>query len=186
MENIDRKIRVYSLPGVTSTRCFRKLYGVIDNSTIVLEWLDTTLAELRYKPNDIGTHSLIASVIRAAITSCVVLVGSKYLNIGNILPFSIGSDSITAKVGDLGLVVPVGEPINAQPYAMRAPEGFLGQACAEWSQVWAEEGIKTVEMSNQLRDLLRLMLIHNPDKRSSASSVLASREPQDLENLVSV
>lgn len=34
-------------------------------------------------------------------------------------------------------VVPSGSLLNAQPYAMRAPEVFLGQACAEPSQAWA-------------------------------------------------
>ncbi|OQE00361.1 hypothetical protein PENVUL_c053G04969, partial [Penicillium vulpinum] len=178
----------------------------------------------------------------------------------NILLSGTGSDSITAKVGDLGLVVPAGELLNAQPYAMRAPEVFLGEACAGPSQVWAvaamllcwiktgvlgmwdsphpllnmpwsmakikrlfpnwkiptpdevnghflkaslniavnlgkcvpelqailpfDKETKTMEMPNQLRDLLRFMLVHDPGKRPSASSVLASRELRAFENLM--
>jgi serine/threonine protein kinase len=158
------------------------------------------------------------------------------------------------------VVVPVGNLFNAQPYAMRAPEVFLGQACAEPSQIWAvaamllcwirpgvlgvwnspnplineawcmakikrlfphwnlpssdevkghtlkaavdsagslskevlglqeivpfDEETKKVEMPQQLRDLLRLMLVPNPVKRPSASSVLASTEFRAFENLV--
>lgn len=74
----------------------------------------------------------------------------------NILLSEIRTNRVIAKVGDLGLgeklsveeiyvhtftytciVVPVGELFNAQPYAMRAPEVFLSQACTEPSQVWA-------------------------------------------------
>lgn len=47
-----------------------------------------------------------------------------------------------------------------------------------------DEETKTVEMPNQLRDLLRFMLIHDPVKRLSASSVLVSRELRAIENLV--
>ncbi|KAK4861534.1 hypothetical protein LT330_003569 [Penicillium expansum] len=141
MLNLERELHAYRLPGVASTQCFRKMYDVIDNNAIALEWLDTTLAELKYHPNDIGTHPLIVSVLRAALSSCAVLEDSKYVNTdykpANILLSGIGSDCITAKVGDLGLVVPVDHLYNAQPYAMRAPEVFLGQACTEPSQVWA-------------------------------------------------
>ncbi|CAI7573741.1 unnamed protein product [Penicillium glandicola] len=262
--NLEREIHAYRLPGVASTQCFRKMYDEIDDSTIALEWLDTTLAELKYRPNDMGTHSLMISVIRAALTSCVILEGSKYVNTdykpANILLSGIGSDYMIAKVGDLGLVVPVGELRNAQPYAMRAPEVLLGQTCAEPSQVWAvaamllcwikpgvlgmwgsthpflnvpwsmakikrlfpdwnipspddvdghflkaavncakslgetkpelqailsfDEEIKTTEMPNELRDLLRFMLIHNPAKRPSASSVLVSRELRAFEDII--
>lgn len=71
----------------------------------------------------------------------------------NILLSGIRSSHVVAKVGDLGLgkqclwsrrastnnltVVPAGYLLNAQPYAMRAPEVFLGRACIEVSQVWA-------------------------------------------------
>lgn len=77
----------------------------------------------------------------------------------NILLSGIQTGYVTAKVEDSGLgeypqdqpalipllqllidrplVVPSGSLLNAQPYAMRAPEVFLGHACAEPSQVWA-------------------------------------------------
>ncbi|CAG8937788.1 unnamed protein product [Penicillium salamii] len=262
IEDMDREIRTYRLPGVASAECFREMYDVIDNRTIALEWLDTTLAEMKYQP-DIYTYSLIILVLRAALTSCVVLGGHKYVNTdykpANILVSGISSGHVTVKVGDLGLV-PVGNLFHAQPYAMRAPEVFLGQACTEPSQVWAvaamllcwikpgvlgiwnnplpvtnaawcmakirrlfphwnipssdevddcslkvavdsakslskavpdlqailpfDEEAKKVEMPQQLRDLLRFMLVPNPVERPSASSVLASREFRAFENVV--
>ncbi|XHF99305.1 hypothetical protein AWENTII_002812 [Aspergillus wentii] len=140
IQNMDRECQTYRLPGVVSAECFRKLYDVIDDSTIALEWLDTTLAEVKYQPNRC-TYSLIKTVLKAALTSCVVLEGHQCVNTdykpANILLSGIYTGHVTAKVGDLGLVVPVGNLFNAQPYAMRAPEVFLGQACTEPSQVWA-------------------------------------------------
>lgn len=41
-----------------------------------------------------------------------------------------------------------------------------------------------VEMPQQLKDLLRFMFVLDPTKRPSASSVLASRELQEFENLL--
>jgi hypothetical protein len=35
------------------------------------------------------------------------------------------------------IVFPSGQRINVQPFAMRAPEVFLGKACTGPSQVWA-------------------------------------------------
>jgi len=81
MENMKRELQTYNLPGVASTECFRKMYDVIDNRTIALEWLDITLAGMEYKP-DKYTYSLIASVLRATLTSCVVLGGHGYVNTG--------------------------------------------------------------------------------------------------------
>lgn len=94
---------------------------MIDNTTIALEWLDTTLAEVEYKPNT-HVYSLIMSVLRAALTSCLVLENQKHVNTGmipshlkwrllivldykpaNILLSGVGSNCVTAKVGDLGL-----------------------------------------------------------------------------------
>lgn len=150
------------------------------------------------------------------------------------------------------VVVPDGYLYNAQPYAMRAPEVFLGQPCTKLSQVWAvaalllcwikpgvlgawdsphplindawcmaklrrlfpewhiptpeqvqrptlksavesavllsedEDGPRWIapfaeetekfEMPDQLRDLLRLMLVVDSRQRPSASAVLESKE----------
>jgi hypothetical protein len=49
---------LYRLAGVASTECFREMYDVVDNNTIALEWLDTTLANVAYQP-DKCTYSLI-------------------------------------------------------------------------------------------------------------------------------
>lgn len=47
-----------------------------------------------------------------------------------------------------------------------------------------DEETEKVEMPQQLKDLLRFMFVLDPIKRPSASSVLASRELQDFENLL--
>ncbi|KAJ5795040.1 hypothetical protein N7457_001639 [Penicillium paradoxum] len=264
-ENLQREVKIYGLPCVASAECFRKMYEKIDDSTIALEWLDTTLAEVEYHPG-MRIYSIIKSVLKAAFTSCVVLEDHKHVNTdykpANILLSNIDTDRVIAKVGDLGLVVPVGELLNAQPYAMRAPEVFLGEACTESSQVWAvaamllcwikpgvlgawdsphplineawsiakiqrlfphweiptlemvkgdtlkvavnsaqslsievpelqailpfDEETKKVDMPQKLRDLLRFILVPDPEKRPSASTVLASREFRDFEHSVSV
>ncbi|KAF3020835.1 hypothetical protein E8E15_006980 [Penicillium rubens] len=264
-KNIQREVLTYCLPGIASAKCFRKMYDIIDDSTIALEWLDTTLAEVEYHPS-IRTYSLIGTFLRAAFASCVVLEEHRHINTdykpANILLSDIRTDRAIAKVGDLGLVVPVGELFNAQPYAMRAPEVFLGNACTEPSQVWAvaamllcwikpgvlgvwdsphpllneawsmakiqrlfphweipppeivkddilkaavdcarslckktpellailplDEETKRVEMPQQLRDLLRFILVPDPKARPSASSVLASTEFGRFENYVNV
>lgn len=57
------------------------MYDVIDESTVVLEWLDTTLAELDYKP-DMHTYRLIKTVLKAALNSCAVLKDLKKVNTG--------------------------------------------------------------------------------------------------------
>ncbi|KAB8270697.1 kinase-like domain-containing protein, partial [Aspergillus minisclerotigenes] len=262
-ENMDRECQTYRLPGVNSADCFREMYDVLESSTIALEWLDTTLAEVKYQAH-LHIYSLIAAALRAALTSCIVLEGHQRVNTdfkpANILLSGIETGLITAKVGDLGLVVSGGSLSNAQPYAMRAPEVFLGQACTEPSQVWAvatmllcwikpgilgawdsphplineawcmakikrlfphwriptpnevtryaleaavksanyfskdmpelqvilpfDKEIQKVEIPQQLRDLLRFMLVVNPVDRPSPSSVLASREFRSFEKLV--
>ncbi|CAG8226735.1 unnamed protein product [Penicillium nalgiovense] len=47
-----------------------------------------------------------------------------------------------------------------------------------------DEETKKVEMPQQLRDLLRFILVPDPKLRPSASSVLASSEFQEFENYV--
>lgn len=81
MENLNRERRSYLLPGVASAACFRKLYDVIDNGTIALEWLDTALAEVKCQPN-MRTYVLIKTCLRAVLTSCVILDDQKYVNTG--------------------------------------------------------------------------------------------------------
>ena len=71
----------YRLPEVATADCFRKLHDVTDDSTIALEWLDTTLAEVKYQPG-ISTYSLIITVLKAVITSCVILESHKSVNTG--------------------------------------------------------------------------------------------------------
>lgn len=47
-----------------------------------------------------------------------------------------------------------------------------------------QEEMQKVEMPQQLRDLLILMLVTNPNKRPSASTVLASNEFRAFEKVV--
>ncbi|KAH7351217.1 kinase-like domain-containing protein [Rhexocercosporidium sp. MPI-PUGE-AT-0058] len=268
-ENLERECRSYRLPGVASAVCFRKMYDVIDTcgseKYIASEWLETTLTQLKYLPN-MRTYAIIEVILKAVLHSCIILEILKYVNTdykpANILLSSTETGAVTAKVGDLGLVFPAGHRYEAQPYAMRAPEVFLGHACTESSQVWAvaavllcwikpgvlgawdsphclinkawsmakskrlfpnwnipspdevegdsfkatvksarrmsqeepglqailplEEEIRGVEMPQQLRELLRLVLVVDPSKRPSASSVLASKEFQAFETFIGI
>lgn len=65
MENLNREIQSYLLPGVASAIYFRQLYDVMDNNTLALEWLDTTLAEVRYQPS-MHAYTLTKTVLDAA------------------------------------------------------------------------------------------------------------------------
>ncbi|PYH46601.1 uncharacterized protein BP01DRAFT_338092 [Aspergillus saccharolyticus JOP 1030-1] len=263
VQNLAREYQVYCLPAIASAKCFRTFYDLIDNKTIALEWLDTTLAEVEYQPTTY-IYSLISEVLRALLQSCVILEALGFVNTdykpANVLLSRTKTNDPTAKVGDLGLAVfPAGSRFNCQPYAMRAPEIFLGQACTGPSQVWAiaamllswirpgilgawdspskfiddawsmakikrlfphwiiptpdevddcvlkavvegaiscsrdvpdlqailpfEEETEKVEMPQQLRDLLRLMLVVSPFERPSAAFVLSSKEFGSFEKI---
>lgn len=80
--NLQREVNIYGLPDVASAKCFRKMYEKIYDSTIALEWLDTTLAEVTYR--DMRTYSIIKAVLKTAFTSCVILEDYKYVNTGRI------------------------------------------------------------------------------------------------------
>lgn len=54
---------------------------MINNNTIALEWLDTSLAEVEFLP-DTRTYALIKEVLNTALVSCVVLDGQGYVNTG--------------------------------------------------------------------------------------------------------
>jgi hypothetical protein len=89
MDNLTRERQSYLIPGVSSAVCFRTMYESIGNSTgsselfLALEWLDTTLAEVKYQP-DMRIYALISTFLRAALTSCVVLDNQQYVNTGTI------------------------------------------------------------------------------------------------------
>ena len=86
-EDMERERQSYLIPGIASAACVRKLYDVFDNSAgsagtcIALEWLDTTLARVKYLP-DALTYAIIQSVLRAALSSCMVLENQRYVNTG--------------------------------------------------------------------------------------------------------
>ncbi|PWY91601.1 hypothetical protein BO94DRAFT_555414 [Aspergillus sclerotioniger CBS 115572] len=214
MKCMTREQQVYHFPGVASAECFRKMYDVIDDN-------------VRYQP-DQDTDALIMSFLRATLTSCVVLESHQHVNTefkpSNILISNLNTDSIITKVDDLGLVVPSNSFRECQPFAMRAPEVYLGAPCTEPSQVWAiaamilewvkpdwdlprpedvddpifkeqvapdlgtispfDKETRKVEMPQELRDLLRYMMVLHPEKRPSAMHVLASKEFRDFERFV--
>lgn len=91
VENLERECQSYLLPGVASAACFRKLYDVFDTSVgdtgtcIALEWLDTTLAQVKYLPGALN-YAIIQSFLRAALSSCVVLANQKFVNTGISIP----------------------------------------------------------------------------------------------------
>ncbi|RMZ82655.1 hypothetical protein DV738_g1631, partial [Chaetothyriales sp. CBS 135597] len=130
-ENLDRELQNYLSPNIASAACFRKLYDAIDvdNKTLVLalEWLDTTLAEVRFQ-HDKDSYAIIVAFLDAALNN---------LKNANILLSGINTSKVTAKVGDLGLVFPDASRLKAQPMALRAPEVWLGLPCTNPSQVWA-------------------------------------------------
>lgn len=87
-DSLRSESSIYSLPGVASAACIRKLYEVLDFSMgehsgtcLALEWLDTTLAEVRYQPGAI-TYAIIQSLLRSALSSCTVLENNKVVNTG--------------------------------------------------------------------------------------------------------
>ncbi|KAL6705598.1 hypothetical protein ACN47E_006545 [Coniothyrium glycines] len=273
MEDLNRECQSYLLPGIATPSCFRKLYDVVDTVSeaaasdryMALEWLETTLAQVKYQPGkDIDV--LVEKVLSATLHSCVVLDGYGLVNTdfkpANLLLSGVGTSQITAKVGDLGLVFPSGQRFFVQPFAMRAPEVYLGHACTSSSQVWAiaatllcwirprilgvsdsphsliheawsmaklkrlfphwhvpapdevdihrlkhpveysvklseqvpelldipplEQMMQAIEMPQELRDVLRLMMAVDPGARPCASSVLASREFRTFQEYVSV
>lgn len=73
-KNMQREVLTYRLPDVASAECFRKMYDIID---------DSTLAEVKYCPN-MHIYSLAKSFLRAAFTSCVVLENYEYVNTGRV------------------------------------------------------------------------------------------------------
>ena len=89
MEDLNRECQSYLLPGVASSTCFQKLYDVVDTNSeaavsdkyVALEWLDTTLAQVKYQPGK-DTYVLVEKVLSAALHSCVVLESHNHVNTG--------------------------------------------------------------------------------------------------------
>lgn len=94
---------------------------MIDNNTIAVEWLVTTLAEVKFRPN-MRMYALVKTLLDACLAYCAVFDSQEYVNTGiepdldqllllinpdykpaNILLSSIQISHVTAKVGDLGL-----------------------------------------------------------------------------------
>lgn len=79
-------------------------------------------------------------------------------------------------------------PNEVEGHSLKAAVNSAKSLSEETSELQAilplDEETQKVEMPQQLRDLLRFMLIPNPAKRPSASSVMASTEFQAFEMLV--
>lgn len=81
MENLCREYTIYRLVGVSRAAFFRPIYDKIDDCTLAGEWLDTTLAEVKYRPDTL-TYALIKSSMDAALASCDILDGEGHVNTG--------------------------------------------------------------------------------------------------------
>ena len=63
-ENSDRERETYLLDSVSSATCIRKMYEIVASDPddgenfMALEWLDTTLAQLKYRTQP-KSHALI-------------------------------------------------------------------------------------------------------------------------------
>ncbi|KAI2642927.1 hypothetical protein GGS21DRAFT_544959 [Xylaria nigripes] len=151
---------LYQLPEVRNSSCFRKMYDDVNEDIIALEWLDTTLADVKWNPFHMNSYRIIKEVLKAALESCVILTHLGLVNTGinslslevkviphrltspdfkdaNMLLSGINTNQITAKVGDLGQIIKSGTVHECQPLAMRAPEIWLLEPCTEAAQIWA-------------------------------------------------
>ncbi|KAI1120585.1 kinase-like domain-containing protein [Nemania abortiva] len=151
-QNLRREYDTYRLLEVANSPYFRKMYDGIDNpnnfdtdatettSFLALEWLDSTLADLRYT-DVMFNYSIMKAVIDTMLSSSGVLDGQVRVNTdikpANILLSNVDSGWPTVKTADLGLVFVNGTRCFAQPLAMRAPEVYEGQPCVDRSQTWA-------------------------------------------------
>ncbi|OJD12621.1 hypothetical protein ACJ73_09319 [Blastomyces percursus] len=145
-ENLKRERENYLLPSIASGACFRKMYDAIGDPTNIgnsdgggisyaaFEWLETTLADMEYRPGKCK-YAIAKAIIETVLRSCIILAKEELP--ANVLLSDIDTNDITVKVGDLGLVFRSGSRCSAQPYAMRAPEVWQGQPCTQPSQVWA-------------------------------------------------
>ncbi|RAK96467.1 kinase-like protein [Aspergillus ibericus CBS 121593] len=140
MESMRCEVGVYGYPNVATADCFRRLYEVLDNRTMVFEWLDTTLAEVPFQPTP-DCYALILAVLRAALRSCVHLESHRRVNADiqptNILISNLNTDRLIVKIGDLGHVLQTHRTTNTQPLLTRAPEVFLNNPCTPASHVWS-------------------------------------------------
>ncbi|KAL1885132.1 hypothetical protein Plec18167_001789 [Paecilomyces lecythidis] len=94
-ENLEREYQTYRIPDVASAVCFREIYDATigdDTSTpyLALEWRDTTLAEVKYRPDSV-TYALIREVLKATLNSCVILDGEGCVNTGMVYLGALGS-----------------------------------------------------------------------------------------------
>lgn len=92
-ENLKRECERYLLPSVSSGACFRKMYDVIINpmnignsddgsiTYVAFEWLETTLADVKYQP-DMHNYAIIKTIVKIALTSCIILADRQLVNTG--------------------------------------------------------------------------------------------------------
>ncbi|KAF2453077.1 kinase-like domain-containing protein [Lineolata rhizophorae] len=151
-QNLKREYDTYCLPEVANSPYFREMYDGIDNphnsdtdatettSFLALEWLDSTLADLRYA-DVVFNYNIMKVIIENMLSSSDVLDQLSLINLDikpvDILLSNVDSGCPSVKIADLGLVYVDGTCSSVQPLAMRAPEVYEGQPCVDRSQTWA-------------------------------------------------
>lgn len=126
VRGITREQQAYSLPGIASATCFREMYDTIDSHTIALEWLESTMQDIKYQPTA-HIYALLKTVLKQTLTACDFLARQKYVNTGivpnliskrchllisldfkpaNILLSGLNTSHVISKVADLGLGKP--------------------------------------------------------------------------------
>lgn len=77
MTDLAREKQTYRLPGIASAACVRKMYDAIDEKTVALEWLDSTLQDIKYQPT-MHTYTLIKESMKSALSCAAILDSHKF------------------------------------------------------------------------------------------------------------
>ncbi|KAK2748459.1 hypothetical protein FQN55_004399 [Onygenales sp. PD_40] len=92
-ENLKRECESYLIPSIASGACFRKMYDVIgdpmnigngDGGSVpytAFEWLETTLADVQYRPS-MSNYAIIRAVVKTVLRSCIILADRELVNTG--------------------------------------------------------------------------------------------------------
>ncbi|KAB8356516.1 hypothetical protein FH972_024099 [Carpinus fangiana] len=161
LEALEREYDIYSMHNVASKSCFRDLYDVIGGNLnagagiegLVFEWMDCTLANLspkKYQRNPVIIKAIVDAVLHGLIAlemGKLISNPTAYCSLVSTLSILLPKWAIWALVRpcnprQLGtclqiLVLPDGYRGAAQPFAMRAPEVYMGLGCIHRSSIWA-------------------------------------------------
>ncbi|KAI1922195.1 hypothetical protein LOZ12_000638 [Ophidiomyces ophidiicola] len=208
--NLSREHNMYRLDCVNSAACFRRLYELIKKflkaalrSCVILD--GQKLVNTDYKPGNI----LVSGINTGSVKAKVGDLGLVFPSGGriNAQPLAMRAPEIflghacspspyidnawsMAKIKRLfpGWNIPHPDEVErstlklAVEYAAEFADGSEGAEDLQAILMFEEETRK-VEMPQQLRDLLRLMLECDPNKRPSALCVLKSKQFWAFENL---